>query len=330
MLERTVATARFLAGHPVANARTGRTPHTVIHRDRRARLLFFAPAEAKHAPVFVCMPLINTWTIFDLLPGRSVIEALVGAGVPVYLMDWGRPGPEDADVTFSDLADTVLRRVIDRALRHAAVRQMDAIGYCVGGTFLAVHLARHTDTVRRVAFLATPIDFRASGRLARWADPATFPLDTVVDSLGNFPADLMKTSFAWLRPMGNSAKWVSLWERVEDPAYREVWAAMEQWNTDPVDFPGEAYREYVRRCYFDNALVNGGWMLAGTPVDLKKATIPALVLAAADDHIVPEAAAFALERAWGGPVTTKTLKGGHVGVCIGKALPTALLEWIRA
>lgn len=327
---RTLRTARFLAERPVASARSGRTPHATIHRDRKACVRYFAPAEATHAPVFVSMPLINTWTVFDLLPGRSVIEALVGAGVPLYVLDWGRPGPEDAEVTFSDLVDGTLRRSVDRALRHAGVERMDALGYCVGGTALAVYLARHTGAVRRAAFLATPIDFHASGRLATWADPATFPLDTVVDALGNFPADLMKTSFAWLRPMGNAAKWVSLWERIDDDAFPETWAALEKWNGDAVDFPGEAYREYVRRCYFDNALMNGGWALAGAPVDLAKATIPALAIAATEDHIVPPPAAHALARVWGGPVETKTIRGGHVGVCIGKALPAALLEWIRA
>jgi polyhydroxyalkanoate synthase len=326
---RTAETARFLATDPVARARSGATPHAVIHRDNKARLRFFAPAEARHAPLFVSMPLINTWTVFDLVPGRSVIAALVGAGVPVYLLDWGTPGPEDAARPLADYVDTLIGRALDRARRHAAVQQMDVLGYCVGGTFLAVHLARHPGVARRAAFLATPIDFHASGRLARWADPATFPLDAVIDGFGNFPSALMRTSFRWLRPAGQSAKWVGLWERIEDPGFRELWAAMEKWNEDAVDFPGEAYREYVRRCYFDNALVRGGWSLAGRPVDLAEAGIPALSIAASEDHIVPPPAAHALASVWGGPVETKTVRGGHVGVCIGRALPDTLLDWVR-
>lgn len=329
MFARTTETARFLSERPVARARSGHTPHQVIHRDVKATVRYFAPAEVRHAPMFVSMPLINTWTVFDLVSERSVIAALRDAGVPLYVLDWGRPGDEDAESGLSHLVDGVLGRCLARSLRHAGVEQMDAIGYCVGGTMLAVHLARHPGRVRRVAFLATPIDFHLSGRLANWAKPETFPLDTVIDNLGNFPKELMQTSFAWLRPMGQSGKWVGLWERIEDEGFPELWAALEKWNTDPVDFPGEAYREYVRRCYFDNALVNGGWVMNGTPVDLKQATIPALSIATAEDHIVPPPAAHALADVWGGPVTTKTIKGGHVGVCIGKALPATFLEWIR-
>ncbi|RME26022.1 MAG: hypothetical protein D6798_07570 [Deltaproteobacteria bacterium] len=328
--------ARFLASDPVRRAPTGRTPHRVIHRQNKAVVRYFAPDPdgVPATPLFISMPLINTWTVFDLLPDRSVVASLVRHGVPVYLLDWGRPGPEDAAVSMSDLVDDLLPRAVDRSLRHAATHHgadaLDGLGYCVGGTFLAISLARHPDMLRRMALLASPIDFHASGRLATWARPETFPLDDIVDGFGNFPRQLMAASFAWLRPAGQIARGRSLWTRGSDPAFRRLWAAMEQWNGDNVDFPGEAYREYVRHCYFDNALVPGGpeWIMAGRPVDLGRGRAPAVAFAASDDHICPPPAAFGLARAWGGPVRTEVLRGGHVGVCIGRALPAALARWV--
>lgn len=334
LAERTLETVKYLAGDPVAAVRTGQTPHDVIFTQNKAALRFFRPAQATAAPVFVSMPLINTWTIWDLLPGKSTIAALVAAGVPVYVLDWGRPGPEDARIPLSDYVDGLLGRMLDRAKRHARAQgyapDVDAIGYCVGGTFLAVHLARHGG-VRRAAFVCTPIDFHASGRLAVWARPETFPLDAIADA-GNFPAERMRSSFQWLKPVGQSRKWFSLWERIDAPGFRELWAALEQWNGDNVDFPAEAYREYVRKCYFENALMNGAggaWTMGSTPVDLKRAQMPAVAIAATEDHIVPPEAAFGLARAWGGPVECRTIRGGHVGIGVGKALPDALLAWIR-
>ena len=334
-MQDTLATLAWLAQDPVRGARTGQSPHAILHRQNKAALRYFPPqGAARHRPVLVSMPLINTWNIFDLLPGKSVVERLVQAGVPVYLLDWGRPGPEDQALPFAWHTDEALPRAFDRASRHARAAghpgdgELDAIGYCVGGTVLAVSLARHPGLARRMALLAAPIDFHQSGRLKTWADPATFPLDAIIDGHGNFPRALMRASFAWLRPMGQLSKYRSLQDRIDDPSFRETWAAMEQWSGDNVDFPGETYREYVRRCYFDNALITGGWDLAGTPVDLSQAGIPALALAAQSDHICPPAAAHALAKVWGGPVQTQTLKGGHVGVCIGRALPEALLRWI--
>lgn len=328
MLERARNVTNFLLKEPARTARIGQTPNAIIHRDNKAAVRYFAPAVVKHAPLFICMPLINTWTIFDLMPGRSVVEALLNAGVPVYLMDWGRPGPEDQEVSLSHIIDVVIPRALDRVRRHARVREIDVLGYCVGGTFLTIAVSRMTG-IRRLALLATPIDFHASGRLSKWAQPETFPLDTLIDGYGNFPAEMMKASFAWLRPMGQSAKWKSLWERIDQPGFSDVWASMEKWNDDATDFCGEAYREYVRGCYFDNALMKGGWTLGARPVRLSDGKVPAFVMAASDDHIVPPAAAFALEKVWGGPVTTRKVKGGHVAVCIGKELPAALIEWVK-
>lgn len=337
--ERTLSFGRYLAGRPVQQVKTGQTPHTVIFRQNKAALRYYPPtAEPTRAPVFIVMPLINNWTIWDLLPHRSVVRALQATGAPVYLLDWGVPGPEDAEVTVSDLIDGLLHRSMDRARRHArrqpwaagrADLMLDAIGYCVGGTFLAVYLARHPDAARRAAFVATPIDFYRAGKLADWVKPEHLPLDQLVDGFGNYPGELIKGGFVTLKPTGEFAKFVGLWERVHEPDFRELWAAMEQWNADSIDFPGEAYREYVRACYFENRLLTGGWSLAGRPVELSRAGMPVLAVAATRDHIVPPDAAFALSQVWGGPVETALVEGGHVGMCVGSGLSKVLKAWVE-
>lgn len=338
-LQRSADVFGFLAGEPVDNAETGLTPHRVIHRQNKTCVRYFPPqvepgAALRH-PLFVSMPLINTWTVFDLRPGRSVVEKLTKAGVPVYMMDWGRAGPEDVDITFGDFADDVLPRALKRAARHARGQGtldrgelLDALGYCVGGTVLAVTLARHPGLARRLALLAAPIDFHKSDRLTTWTNPETFPVDDIVDGFGNYPAHFMRNSFKLLKPSTNTSKWKGLWDRFDSEDFRDLWSAMERWNEDSVDFPGETYREYITQCYFNNALVEGGWLMNGTPVDLGMGTIPAIAFGASKDHICPVDAAFGLARAWGGPVETVQVKGGHVGVCIGKSFPTALLEWL--
>ncbi len=338
--ERTAEFVRTLAGEPAKNAKTGQTPFEIVFRQNKASVHYYPPqGEVVRAPVFVVMPLINNWRIWDLLPGRSVVEALIAAGAPVYLLDWGRPGPEDAEVTVSDLIDGLLRRSMDRARRHAARQPwaarlpagppMDAVGYCVGGTFLAIFLSRHPEMARRAAFVATPIDFHKAGKLGTWVRAENLPLDQLVDNLGNYPGHLIKGGFTTLKPTGELSKFVSLWERGEDEKFKELWAAMEQWNNDSIDFPGEAYREYVRACYFENRLLAGGWSLAGRPVTLKRATMPALAIAATKDHIVPPDSAFALAQVWGGPVETTLVDGGHVGMCVARGLPAALVRWVE-
>lgn len=336
-LKRSWALAAFLASDPVGAARIGQTPHEVVFAQGAASLRYFAPAPTAPArrPLFICMPLINTWTIFDLVPGRSIVEGLVSRGTPVYLLDWGRPGPEARETTLGELIDGVLRRMLQRSVRHARAQGSlgpeglpDALGYCVGGTFLAICLARHPGLARRMALLGAPIDFHKSGRLSEWISEGLFPVDELVDGYGNFPARILEEGFALIRPLGRVTKLKTLWERVHDPAYRALWAAVERWNHDPVDFPGEAYREYVRRCYFENRLMTGGWELDGQPVDLSAAAIPAVAFGASRDHICPTPAAFGLLRAWGGPVQHAVVQGGHVGVCLGRSFPALLHAWL--
>jgi len=311
MLHRTIDTLGWLVTDPIGKARPGRSPHRVIHRQGSAQVRWF-PAEGKRA-LFVSMPLINTWTIWDLLPGRSVVEALVQAGIDVYLLDWGPQHADAEDRPLAHFVDEVLGRAIARSRRHFG-GDLNVAGYCVGGTFLAWHLARNgTEGVSGAAFVATPIDFHASGRLARWADPEHFPVDTLH---GNFPAERMRASFAWLRPMGQVKKYKALVDG--DADFRELWAHLEAWSATGVDFPGACYREYVRACYFDNRVRD----------ELGAVGIPALSIAADRDHIVPPAAAHDLVQVWGGPTATTTLRGGHVGICVGSGLPTALAAWV--
>lgn len=329
MLQNAIPTLRFLASDPVRRARIGQTPHRVVFKQGPATLRCFEPEQVTRAPIFICMPLINTWTIWDLLPGRSVVQALLQTGAPIYLLDWGTPGPEDLRLEISDLVDERLGRMLDRARRDAQVEELDAIGYCVGGTFLALHLARNPSPVRRLCLVCTPIDFHASGRLSTWANPNSFPVDELVAGLGNFPGELMQQSFQWLNPLGGWKKLKSLDRRVESPDFQELYAALERWSGTAVEFPGQVYRAYVRGCYFDNALIEGGWSFGGRTTDLAAATMPVLTLAGDRDHICPAAAAHALESVWGGEVSTRTLSGGHVGLSLDPRFHAALSEWVE-
>ncbi len=276
------------------------------------------------------MPLINTWTIWDLLPDRSVVGALLETGAPVYLVDWGTPGPEDLRLELTDVIDERLGRMIDRACRDAGVEELDAIGYCVGGTFLALHLARNPSPVRRLCLVCTPIDFHASGRLSTWADPERFPVDAVVEGFGNFPGEMMQLSFQWLRPIGTWKKLKGLDKRIHDEDFKSLFAALERWNSTAVEFPGEVYREYVRGCYFDNGPMTGSWSFGGRRTDLSQCNIPALTLAGDRDHICPPKAAHALSEVWGGPVESRTLRGGHVALSLDSAFHAALQQWLLA
>ncbi|TNE90995.1 MAG: alpha/beta fold hydrolase [Deltaproteobacteria bacterium] len=333
MIQKAIDFAHFLREFELKGYPTGLTPHQIIHTQGKSCVRYFEPEEIKTAPLFVSMPLINTWSVFDLLPHRSVVRGLLARGVPVYILDWGTPGPEDAEVGVEELLTNVLPRSIDRVRRHArrvnGAEELHALGYCVGGTFLAAYIGIDPEAFDSVSFLAAPMDFRHAGRLGIWADPESFPVDALVDNLGNFPASLMGQSFVWLRPTTLPEKYRGLWDRFEDPKFIETWSAIEAWNSANIPFWGEAYRAYIKNCYFDNRLIEGGWFIAGHEVKLSDVKAPVLIMDATRDHICPPAAAQGLEAVWGGTVTKKSFNAGHVGVCLSSKLPNAIADWLE-
>ena len=139
--ERYVRCLEAIAG--VARAPVGATPKDLVWELNKTRLYRYRlPQPRRHAtPLLLVYALINKPFIFDLLPGRSFVEYLLGQGFEVYLLDWGTPGSEDSGTTFTDYVTEYLRRAVRRVLRVSGASAISLLGYCVGGT-LRPHMPR--------------------------------------------------------------------------------------------------------------------------------------------------------------------------------------------
>ena len=98
---------------PVAIART---PAEVVATENKLRLLRYHPVVEQPYPVplLIVPSLINRYYLFDLVPGHSLVEYLVGRGLDVYMLDWGVPGPEDRSTTLDQHITGYLRRAVQR------------------------------------------------------------------------------------------------------------------------------------------------------------------------------------------------------------------------
>ena len=104
--------------------------------------------------------LINRPDIFDLRPGNSFVEYLLDEGYDVFLLDWGVPDDEDADIGLDyyvcDAIPWAMRETL-RASRRGRGRR--CVGWCIGGTLCAMYCALDPDSpVRNLVLLTTPID----------------------------------------------------------------------------------------------------------------------------------------------------------------------------
>ncbi len=272
------------------------TPADVVYQENKLRLLCYRSKTLSNRPVPLLMvaSIINKYYVLDLKPGRSLVEYLLGRGFDVWIIDWGTPTDEDRLDTFDKYINGYLARCVQKVLDVTGQAQLSLLGYCIGGTFTAIYTALHNDQVRNLIQLAAPINFHDDGMLSAWASKEAFPVDQVVDVFGNMPRWLMQTSFQWLRPTNEIAQAVNLWERLDDPRKADDFLTLRYWLNDNIDFPGEAYRKYIKDCYQDNLLVQNRMKIDGETVDLSRITANLFTITAAQDHICPPRSAAVL------------------------------------
>ena len=315
--ELAAAVRAFRAGAPV-----GQTPHDVVHRENKLRLLRFSrpdAAPARGLPLLLVPSLINKWYVLDLLPEQSFVGFLLERGHDVFVIDWGRPGPEDQDLGLDHFVDRYIGRCVRKAARLAGTDRVHLLGYCLGGTLTALHAARFPERIASMVTLAAPIAFDDDGLLTRWMNVERFDIDALADAFGNVPWPIMQASFHMLKPMLNVSKLRALLERGTNEAWLRVFTAIETWGNDNVSFAGGAYRSYIRDLYQGDRLMKGGMMVSGREVRLSDIECPLMVVSFSGDHIVPERSARVLATEAGSAIKRDVvLPGGHVGSVIGK------------
>jgi polyhydroxyalkanoate synthase subunit PhaC len=310
------------------------TPRDIVWSDGTASLLRFrGERTGSSAPVLLVPSLINRWYVLDLHGGASVVEALVGAGLDVYCLDWGAPEAEDRYLEWDDVLVRLARAMRKvRALSGSAT--LSLVGYCMGATLAAIAAALDPEAVGGLVNLAGPIDFAAGGMLRAMVDARFFDADAVAEA-GNVTPEQMQSGFVALRPTAAFAKWLRTIDPDTSDDARARADALEHWANDNVAFPGAAYRRYIGDLYQKNELVRGEHHVAGRRVELGAIRCPVLTVVADRDAICPPAAALALHAHVGSRDTTAlTVPGGHVGAVVGgrakRELYPRLCQWLGA
>ena len=311
------------------------TPADEVYVEGRLRLLRYRPVVEHPAPIplLIVPSLLHRYYLLDLVPGRSMVEYLVGRGLDVYLLDWGTPGPQDRSTTFDQYIVGALRRAVQRVRAVAGSERVSLLGYSMGGTLAAIFAALYGRYVANLIAVAAPIDFHDDGILSQWARKDRFNVDLVVDTLGALPAALMQASFRMLKPTYQIAQQIALAEQFGDMEAVQDFLAMQFWIDDNIPFLGEAYRTYIKELYQENHLVEGRLVVGGRRVDLGQIEAPLLTVVAAKDCICPPASSMPLnDLVCSADRQILELPGGHTGSVAGAGAPghlwPQLAEWL--
>ena len=305
-----------------ADAPIGTTPRDLIWTHRKTSLYRYRSAERRHpVPVLLVFALINRPEIYDLRPGHSFVEHLLAEGFDVFLLDWGVPGPEDADTGLDYYICDALPWGMREVLRASGAAAVSLLGWCIGGTLCALHAARDGEEsrARNLVLLTTPVD--PEGSLYRtWIGRDEFDVDYIAENWPVIPGAGIDVANKLMKPVQN------LWgtyrqlaqEVYHGRADRVAFQAMQRWISDNPPFPSRAFSEWVTWIYKERRLVNGGVRLRGRGADLREITQSLLVVTAGGDHIVPRSNTLPLlEQVGSDDVTHLDLPGGHIGLMAG-------------
>lgn len=266
------------------------TEGTVVARTRLYELIQYKPTTAQvHAiPVVIFPPWINKFYIMDLKPQNSLIKWIVDQGFTLFVVAWKNPDVSYADTGMDDYVSAYIE-VMDRIQDLTGEPKLNAVGYCIAGTTLALTLSllkqRGDDRVNSATFFTTLTDFSEQGEFTAYLqDDFVGGIDSEVKESGILSSQLMQRTFSFLR--ANDLVW--------GPAIRsymlgEMPPAFDLlfWNGDSTNLPGRMAIEYLRGLCQDNSFATGEFVVHGHKVRLSDVDLPLCAIACESDHIAP-------------------------------------------
>jgi polyhydroxyalkanoate synthase len=293
------------------------TPGKVVYQNDLMQLIQYDPTTEKvhERPLLIIPPWINKYYILDLREKNSFVKWAVAQGFTVFVVSWVNPDESLAEKTFSDYLLDGPMAALDAIAQATGEEQVNAVGYCLGGTLLACTLAyMEAKADRRIAsatLFTSMIDFTEAGELGVFIDEEQLAaLEARMNERGYLEGSEMATTFNMLR--ANDLIWsfvVNNYLLGKEPFPFDLL----YWNSDSTRMPAAMHSFYLRAMYQENHLAEpGGITLDGVPIDLSTVKTPSFFLSTREDHIAPWESTYAGARLFSGPVRFVLAASGHI------------------
>ncbi|XZF15854.1 class III poly(R)-hydroxyalkanoic acid synthase subunit PhaC [Chitinophagaceae bacterium MMS25-I14] len=338
MEELTSVTQKLAKGYEtlqeIDNVDVATTPKELVWQRDKVKLYHYkreTPATCK-IPVLVSFAMLNRHDVLDLQQDRSLMKKLIQEGLDVYIMDWGYPTQADKYLTMEDYIDGYMNDAVDFVRKSNGVKKIHKMGICQGGTYSMIYASLYPEKLQTLTTYVAPYDFSTQAcMLFKWTK--YIDVDTMVDSIGTIPGEMIDSSFGMLKPSMNISKYLGVMDSLDDKDKMMNFLRMEHWKGDLPAIAGEMYRKYIKDLFRDNKLIKGEFELGGRKVDLKNMTVPFLNVYATQDNIIPNESTLAVMDAIGSKDKKEyPFPGGHIGVFVGgksqKELAPAVAKWV--
>lgn len=293
------------------------SPGKVVWQTELMQLIQYTPSTDKvyKRPLLIVPPWINKFYILDLKQENSFIKWAVDQGHTVFVISWVNPDERLAEKTFEDYMFEGIFAALEGIEKAIGERQVNIIGYCLGGTLTAATLAymkaKGDERIVSATFFTALTDFEDAGELCIFIDEEQLRYleQRMQDDGGVLDGSTMATTFNMLR--ANDLIWsfvINNYLMGKDPFPFDLL----YWNSDSTRMPAANHRFYLREFYKNNALARGEMTLGGVKLDMSKVTLPVFELATREDHIAPAESVFTGAGLFSGPVEFVLAGSGHI------------------
>jgi polyhydroxyalkanoate synthase len=320
-MQRAVSDARnaLAASRPPLAYLPGRdvaiTPGRVVLSNRLIELLRYdsATPSVHEVPLLFVPAWIMKYYILDLSPQNSLVRYLVERGHTVYMISWKNPGPEDRELSLEDYRQLGVMAAIDTIVAQTGASRLNACGYCLGGTLLAIAAAAMArdgdDRLASLSLLAAQVDFTEPGELSLFIDHSEVAfLEAAMWQQGYLDARQMAGAFQLLR--SNDLVWSRrLRHYLLDIPDKDNDLA--SWNADATRMPYRMHSEYLRNLFLGNSLAAARYLVEGRPVSLADLRLPIFAVGTRTDHVAPWRSVYKILPLTDTEVSFLLTSGGH-------------------
>ena len=323
-------TSAFELGKNVAT-----TPGKVVFQTEMMQLLQYTPSTDKvlKKPLLIVPPWINKFYILDLREKNSYIKWCVDQGHTVFVISWVNPDERLAAKSFDAYVKEGVVAALDAIEQQTGEKEVNAAGYCLGGTLLATTLAylaaKRQKRIASATFFTTMTDFTDPGELGVFIDEGQVTsLEKKMFERGYLEGSEMAGTFNMLR--ANDLIWsfvVNNYLLGKDPFPFDLL----YWNSDSTRMPATMHSFYLRKMYMENRLIEpGGIEIDGTPIDLGKIKTPCYFISTIEDHIAPWKSTYMGARRFGGPVRFVLGGSGHIAGIVNPPAANKYGYWLNS